>query len=121
MTSKEIREQVSPMVIWAADATIRQARRAITGKTGWNDVKRHAYNLPEVEMAGEILFNVFDTFPAAIKYALLQMPVEMDGINSGAGKNYFDEFVVSLNNMLQRYVDAKGVKLREADWVLDRR
>lgn len=119
MTSKEIREQVSPMVIWVADTTIRQARRAITGKTDWNDVKRNAYNLPEVEMAGEVLFNVFETFSAAIKDALLQMPVEMDGIGSVTGKNYFDEFVAALNDRLQRYGDTRGVKLREADWVLD--
>lgn len=113
MTSTEIRETVSPMVIWMADAAIREARKAVAGKTGWNDVKRNPYNLPEIEMAGEVLFNLFNTFPAAIRRALLEMPEKMDGVLSFPDCNYFDEFVTALGK--NHYV-----KLRDPNWVLDR-
>lgn len=120
MTSNEIRSQVSPMVIWMADATIRQARRAITGKTGWNDVKRHPYNRPEVEMAGHVLFNMFDTFSAAIMDALLEMPEKMDGALGFPDCNYFDEFVKALDKKLHWYSTPEEVELRKPDWILDR-
>lgn len=55
------------MVIWMADAAIREARMGITGKTGWHDVKRHPYNLPEVEMAGEVLMRIFSECAAYIR------------------------------------------------------
>lgn len=113
MTSKEIRGAVSPIVIWMADATIREARKAIAGKTGWKDVKRNPYNLPEVEMAGQVLFRMFHTYPAAIRNALLAMPEKMDGVLSFPDCNYFDEFITALN---QKEI----AKLRESDWVLER-
>lgn len=106
MTAQEIRAQVPPMVIWMADAAIREARRAITGKKLRTDINRNPYNLPEVEMAGEILFRMISTCTASIMTALLEMPDEMNG-------SYFDEFIKALG--------AKGtVTLRKADWVLDR-
>lgn len=112
MTAKEIREKVSPMVIWMADAVIREARMGITGKTGWNDVKRHHYNLPEVEMAGEVLGRMFSECAAHIRQALINMPEEMDGIQSFANLNYFDEFIAAL--------DKRGtVSLTETNWVLE--
>ncbi|MFA7636413.1 MAG: hypothetical protein WCX81_01475 [Monoglobales bacterium] len=114
MTVQEIRETVNPMVIWMADAVIREARKAITGNTGWNDVKRSPYNLPEVEMAGQILHRMFDTYAAAIKNALLNMHEELNGIYEFRDFNYFDEFVKSLES------EISIVKLRQADWVLDR-
>lgn len=122
MTQEEItriREQVSPMAIWMADATIRQARRALTGCTGWSDVKRHPMNLPEVEMAGEVLFRMFYTFPMAVKGALVAMPDDMDGISSFWDKTYFDEFVKALEKELHKYPSQYEVKLREPDWVLE--
>lgn len=120
MTSTEIREKVSPMAIWMADATIRQARRAITGNTGWRDVKRHPYNLPEVEMAGEVLFRMFDTFSAAIRDALIEMPEKMNGVYSFPDCNYFDEFVTALDKKLHWYSAPEEVELRKPDWILDR-
>lgn len=121
MTSQEIRTQVSPMIIWMADATIREARRAITGNTGWNDVKRSPYNLPEVEMAGEVLFRMFDACSASIRIALLTMPEKMDGFLSYPDSNYLDEFVASLNSHLLRsrsLDEPMGTELRKSDWVL---
>ncbi len=120
MTAKEIRTEVAPMAIWMADAAIREARKAITGNTGWSDVKRNPYNLPEVEMAGEILFRMFNTFVAAIKDALLEMPEKMDGTLSFADCNYFDEFVKALDKKLHWYSNPEEVELREPDWVLAR-
>lgn len=112
MTSKEIREQVSPMVIWMADAAIRHARRAIKYRTGSEDVKCHLYNLlynlPEVEMAGEVLFRMFNACSASIKEALLAMPEQMDGITTYPNLNYFDEFVAALDR----------ASLRESSWIL---
>ncbi len=120
MTSEEFREHVSPMAIWMADATIREARQAITGKTGWNDVKRHPYNLPEVEMAGQVLFRMFNTFSAAIKDALIEMPEKMDGALSFPDCNYFDEFVKALDKKLHWYSTPAEVELRNPDWILER-
>jgi len=114
MTVQEIRKTVSPMVIWMADAVIREARKAITGNTGWNDVKRSPYNLPEVEMAGQVLGRMFDTYAAAIKNALLNMHEELNGIYEFRDFNYFEEFVKALENQIQ------NVKLRKSDWVLER-
>lgn len=109
------------MVIWMADATIREARRSITGKTGWSDVKRSPYNLPEVEMAGEILFRMFYACSASIRIALLTMPEKMDGILSYPDSNYLDEFVLALDKQLHRYstTEPEEVELRKPDWVLD--
>ena len=118
MTIKDIRAEASPMVIWMADATIREARRAITGKTGWPKPDRADYNLPEVEMAGKILFNMFGTWEAAIKTALLEMPPEMDGI-TGHGRKYVDEFVNTLSRYYDRLSTPESIRLRESDWVLD--
>ena len=115
MNIDEIRAQFPPVAIWMADRTIREARRAITGKTGWQDVKRPPYNLPEVEMAGEILFRMFDTYAAAIKTALISMPEEMDGIRSFPDKKYFDEFVKALQKQ-----KSSSVRARQPDWVLER-
>lgn len=112
MTSAEIREQVSPMVIWMADAAIREARRAIAGKTGWDDINRQPYNLPEVEMAGEVLFNMFATCSASIRIALIKMPEKMDGLMSFHDCKYLDEFVKALQA-------CEPVKLRESNWVLE--
>lgn len=120
MTAVEIRAEVPPMVIWMADATIRNARKSIAGKTGWNDIKRNPYNLPEVEMAGQILFRMFETFPAAIMAALLEMPVKMDGLLSFPDCNYFDEFVLALDKRLHRCSTPEDVNIRKPDWVLDR-
>ncbi|MFR0750172.1 hypothetical protein [Hungatella sp.] len=113
MTSKEIRAQVPPMIIWMADATIKEARRGITGKTGWKDIKRHPYNIPEVEMAGEVLGRMFNECAAGIRQALIDMPEEMDGVHDYSNLNYFDEFVASLE---KRHT----ANLREADWILER-
>lgn len=113
MTVQEIRSQVSPMVIWMADAAIREARRAIVGETGWDDIKRRPYNLPEVEMAGEVLFRMFATCSASIKIALIKMPEKMDGLMTFYDCKYLDEFVKSLQA-------SEPVNLREANWVLDR-
>jgi len=119
MTSNDIRTQVSPMVIWMADAAIREARKAITGNTGWNDVKRNPFNLPEVEMAGEILFRMFDTFTTAIRDALIEMPEKMDGVWSFPDCNYFDEFVKALDKKLHWFSDPEEVELRKPDWILE--
>lgn len=117
MTAQEIRESVPSMVIWMADAAIRQARKAITGKTGWNDINRNPYNMPEVEMAGEILFRMFHTFTGAIKDALLAMPEELDGVYDITGMNYYDEFVKALSEKGKTY--GFEVKLREPNWILE--
>lgn len=117
MTTSEIRNTVSPMVIWMADATIRQARKAISGKTGWNKPERHDYNLPEVEMAGEVLFRMFGTCSAAIKSALIEMPEELDGVHDYYGVNYFDEFVKALEG--EEKIFGKTTALREPDWILN--
>ena len=113
MKAQEIRERVAPMVIWMADATIRNARRALTGNTGWKDVNRSDYNLPEVEMASSVLFNMFWTYEAAIRQALIRMPDKLDGRKTIPGLNYFDEFVKTLESQIG------NVKLRESDWILD--
>ena len=100
------------MVIWMADAAIREARVGITGKTGWHDVKRHPYNLPEVEMAGEVLMRIFSECAAYIRQALINMPDEMDGVRRFRNLNYFDEFVAALEKH-------GTVVLREANWILE--
>lgn len=115
MTAKEIRLEVTPMVIWMADVAIRKARKAITDNTG----PHHSYNLPEVEMASEILFRMINTFTGAIKDALLEMPEIMDGRISYPHLNYFDEFVKSLDKKLHRYKDPKEVVIRQSDWILE--
>ena len=101
------------MTIWMADAVIREARMGITGNTGWNDIKRSAYNLPEVEMAGKILFNMFEACANHIQCALIHMPEKMNGLYSFQNLNYFDEFVKALETQ------SGYVKLRETDWVLE--
>lgn len=118
MTSNEIRAEVSPMVIWMADAAIRAARRAICKQTGWDDVKRADYNLPEVETASTVLFNMFGTYEAAIRMALIKMPDNFDGIRSVPGKKYFDAFVETLEWYLQQGARKEHVTIREPDWVL---
>lgn len=115
MNIDEIRAQFPPLAIWMADAAIREARKAVAGKTGWQDVKRSPYNLPEVEMAGEVLFRMFNTYTAAIKGALLSMPEEMDGMISFPDKKYFDEFVKALQKQ-----NISSVRARESDWILER-
>ncbi len=119
MTTKEIREQLPPVAVWMADATIRRARMALCGCTGWPDVKRADYNLPEVEMASAILCNLFATFEAAIRIALINMPKDMDGIRNTAGRRYFDKFVETLDEFLNSSTPPEKVKLREADWILN--
>lgn len=116
MNAKELREALPPMVIWMADATIREARRSITGNTGWPKPNRNDYNLPEVEMAGEILFRMLEICSAAIKTALVNMPAEMDGVHDPYGRNYFDEFIAALVAYLARH----AVRPRESDWILER-
>lgn len=118
MTAEEIRAQVSPMVIWMADAAIRQARKAITTKSilccyDWENV--HHTNKPEVETASEVLFHLFSACTADVKKALVSMPAEYDGYNSGPGRNYFNAFVDALASASYR-----SVRLREPDWVLER-
>lgn len=120
MTAADIRKEVSPMVIWMADATIREARRGITGNTGWAKPNRNDYNLPEVEMAGEILFRMFEIYSAAIKTALIHMPAEYDGVFDCPGGNYFDEFVNQLTIYLNKMPSRHPVTLRESDWILER-
>ena len=108
------------MVIWMADATIREARRAIAGKTSWPKPKCHDLNLPEVEMAGEILFRMFETYSMAIMDALVNMPEDMDGLCDRAGRNYFAEFVKQLQAFYDRMGSGHVIRLREADWTLER-
>ena len=112
------------MTIWMADATIREARRAIAGLTGWNDVRRATYNLPEVEMAGKILFRMFTACEADIIMAILHMPKEMDGEHLPSGKNYFDEFVQNLDCEIRSFVTNNPdlpteVKPREFCWIFE--
>lgn len=114
MTTQEIRKTVNPMTIWMADAVICEARKAITGNTGWNDIKRSPYNFPEVEMAGQVLGRLFNTYAAAIKNALLNMPEKMNGIYRFSDLNYFDEFVKALEK------EITSIKLRQSDWILER-
>lgn len=118
MTAEEIRAQVSPMVIWMADAAIRQARVAITTKSvlcryDWENV--HHTNKPEVEAASEVLFHMFSTCTADVKKALVSMPAEYDGYSNGPGRNYFNAFVDALASTSYRCV-----RLRESDWLLER-
>lgn len=132
MTATEIRANMPPMVIWMADITIREARKGITKKTGWNDVKRADYNLPEVEMAGEVLFRMFNACAADIRFALLGMPEELDGIFTVPGKNYFDEFVENLDRRLRKFASEypeciKGdpawpreAEPRRSNWILEK-
>ena len=108
MTAQEIRETLPPMVLKMASATIRQARLALTGSTGWNDVKRSDYNLPEVEMANRVLFQMFGTHEFAIRQALMRMPKELDGVH---GRNYFSAFVESLGE----YIGHESVRLRKVE------
>lgn len=114
MTTQEIRKTVNPMIIWMADAVICEARKAITGNTGWNDIKRSPYNFPEVEMAGQVLGRMFNTYAAAIKNALLNMPEKMNGIYRFPDLNYFDEFVKALEK------EITSVKLCQSNWILER-
>lgn len=125
MTAAEIRENVPLMAIWMADAAIREARKAVTGRTGWSDVKRAPYNLHEVEMAGEILFRMFHACSADIRIALLNMPEEMDGAMSFRDKNYFDEFVKNLDCRIRATKSTdpdlpKEAEPRKQDWTLAR-
>lgn len=120
MTVQEIRNELPPVAIWMADATIRQARRAICGRTGWPEIKRNPYNLPEVEMASAVLFRLFETFEAAIRYAIMAMPKDMDGVFTLPGTTYFDEFVKALDKHLKSYGTPEEVTLRQPDWILEK-
>lgn len=125
MTVAEIRANVPPMAIWMADAAICEARKALTGKIGWCDVQRAPYNLPEVEMAGEILFRMFNACAADIRFALLGMPEEMDGTVSIPGKKYFDEFVKNLDCRIRAHQSTdpdwpQEAEPRKQDWLLER-
>lgn len=120
MTAADIRKAVSPMVIWMADTTIREARRAITGNTRLPKPNCTDYNLPEVEMAGEILTRMIDTFPAAVQDALVIMPAEYNGVFDRPGCNYFDEFINQLTIYLNKMPSRHPVTLRESDWILER-
>lgn len=132
MTAAEIRANVPTMAIWMADRVIREARKAITGKTGWNDIKRADYNLPEVEMAGEVLFRMFNACAADIRFSLIDMPKEMDGVFTISTKNYFDEFVENLDRRLREFASKhpecvkedpewpKEAEPRRSDWILEK-
>lgn len=113
MNAEEIRAAVSPMVIWMASATIKNARRAISGKDALCRYPKETpdYNKPEVEMASAILFNTFGYCEADLRQALINMPEEYDGYSSKG--NYFNAFIDSLGK-------GDGVMLRESDWVLER-
>lgn len=137
MMTAEIRTNVPKMAIWMADAAIREARRAITGNIEpWREQsKRAPYNLPEVEMAGRVLFNMFNACEADIRLALIAMPEKMDGVNHISGKNYFDEFVQNLDKKLresaarinENYPEMphdpdwpKEAEPRKSDWILEK-
>lgn len=113
MTSTEIRKTVAPMVIWMVDATIRKARKAVTGKDICCRYPKETpnYNKPEVEMASAILFRTFDYCEADLRKAIIQMPDNYDGFTSSCG-NYFDCFIETLGK-------GNGVMLRESDWTLE--
>ncbi len=124
MTATEIRAQVDLRSIRMADTAIRMARMALTGNIGWNDVKPHPYNLPEVEMAGEVLFYMFNSCAADIKQALINMPEEMDGCLTLCSKNYFDAFVECLDHQIRTYQSddpdwPKEAEPRKPDWALE--
>lgn len=108
ITPEEVRAQVPPMAIWMADAVIREACRALSGKTGWNDVHRSPLNLPEVEMAGEIMCRMFANVSRInIKDALIAVEKSgMDGVFNYS-RNYFDEFVKELSSLTR---DALGIR-----------
>ena len=112
MTVREIRKQVPSMAIKLAEATIRQARKALAQNTGWNDVKRADYNLLEVEMASAVLFEMFEAHEFAIRQALIRMPEALDGLH---GQNYFDAFVEALERYLGKFAEHETVRLREPD------
>lgn len=119
MTSEEIRNRVSPMTIWMADAAVRQARKAISGKTSFGSTL-NPYNRPEVDGAAEVLFRTFHACTANIKEALMKMPEQLDGVVSVLGMNYFDCFVEKLAERLADSSEPQAVELRKADWVLAR-
>lgn len=114
MNAKEIREKVEPMVIWMADATIKKARAAISGKDVFCRYPKETpdYNKPEVEMASAILFRTFNNCEYELREALIKMPEEYDGFTSSCG-SYFNAFIEALGN-------GCGVCLREPDWVLEK-
>ena len=118
MTSEEIRKQVSPMVIWMADAAVRQARKAITNNTLPKSTL-HPYNRPAVHAAAEVLFCMFHACTADIKSALMEMPDQLDGVVNVPKMNYLDSFVERLAEQLLAYPEPKALELREADWVLN--
>ncbi len=115
MNTDELRKELPPVAIWMADAAIRQARKALCGKTGWPKPDRSDYNLPEVEMAGAVLFRLFHTYQAAIESALINMPEKLDGVFDYHGMYYFDEFVKALS----KYIEPDVVTIRQSDWVLE--
>lgn len=112
MSAKQIRETIDPMVVWMADATIKKARAAISGKDAFCRYPKETpnYNKPEVEMASAILFRTFESCEYEIRQALILMPEEYDGF---MGSGYFDAFVDVLGK-------GSGVYLRSPDWVLER-
>lgn len=132
MTAAEIRMNAPPMAIWMADAAIREARRAITGNIPpWGERLTLApYNRPEVEIAGRVLFRMFHACESHIRMALITMPEKMDG--GPSRKNYFDEFVESLDCRLRKFASKnptcliddpdwpKEAELRKSDWILEK-
>lgn len=113
MNNTEIRSGLGDHAVWMLDAVIRQARQAITENREKPEPRRADYNLPEVEMAGEILFRAFETYSANLKIALSRMPDQMDGRHSIPGHKYIDEYIIALEQVMKM-----PVQLRKSDWVL---
>lgn len=110
MESIKIREAVSPMVIWMADAAIRKACSAINDS---NLKLPHPYN--RIDGESEVLFRMFDICAADAKNALMELADGHSGYSEYLNFNYFDSFVEKLNEMIE-----DGARLRAPDWVLDR-
>ena len=120
MNLEKIREQTPPMVLWMADATIREACKALNGGLGRDDVKCDPYNLPEMNMAGEILFQIFVVCAYDVKMALIAVQKSgMNGFYTYPDRKYFDEFVKELSARLSQ--QNKPLELRQADWMSEYR
>ena len=111
MTSKEIRNEVSPMVIWMADAAIRGACMAINDN---NSRLPAPYN--RIDGESEILFAMFNICIADAKEALIKVANGHDGLCEYPNFNYFDSLVEFLNK--ERYGNAT---LRKPDWILEKK
>lgn len=101
MTREEIKEQAGSYAVWMASRAIMEACKALNRE-----------DAEGLDAATNVLFNLFHTYEASIKNALMTVAEKYDG-RCGSYSTYFNAFISAL------FVNDGRIKLRESDWVLE--